>query len=373
MPREDKPLQLKPIDDDALDQEPVIRLKNQESKHREPEEKPIVLSIEGVESSSRNREDQSTRGANSLRTHQPGIDALIESELANKDLLEQNWGEQTTRRHPIPWGWFALIGLLLLGAAAWSLSRLEKSEIVADQIRIETESTLDTEEQDEREARLLIDRIEATLHSFFATTTVESLAEKIRHPQRVTPLAQEYYKTNPLLSGPIKTLKSLQPLTMQNRGNFWMVTFILNDNKRRNLILEVTESGEPLIDWETLVCHQPMPWDEFATQRPRAKPMDFRVYAQIDNLYSHEFNDSKEWLCLRLTTRDSEEILYGYLPAASPEAKMLLKTPELRSGRRASLILRLLIPEDLQSRRGVVIEKVLNNRWIYLDPPDSGA
>jgi len=40
-------------------------------------------------------------------------------------------------------------------------------------------------------------------------------------------------------------------------------------------------------------------------------------------------------------------------------------------GRRASIIVRLTVPDGVQSRRGVVIERVLSPRWIYLDPPDT--
>jgi hypothetical protein len=43
------------------------------------------------------------------------------------------------------------------------------------------------------------------------------------------------------------------------------------------------------------------------------------------------------------------------------------------SYRKTNLILRLMVPEGLQSRRGVVIEKVMSPRWIYLEPPDPGS
>jgi len=76
-------------------------------------------------------------------------------------------------------------------------------------------------------------------------------------------------------------------------------------------------------------------------------------------------------LCFRLTALDSEETLFGYAAVDSLEAQTLLQLMEANGGRKTSMILRLGIPEGLQSRRGVMIEKVISPRWIYLDPPES--
>jgi hypothetical protein len=114
-----------------------------------------------------------------------------------------------------------------------------------------------------------------------------------------------------------------------------------------------------------------MPWDEFALKRPAGTSLDFRVYVERDMFFSHEFADSRRWLCFRLTALDSEETLFGYAAADSGEARKMLDLLEENGGRKSSMILRLAIPEGLQSRRGVVIEKVINSRWIYLDPPES--
>jgi len=152
-----------------------------------------------------------------------------------------------------------------------------------------------------------------------------------------------------------------------------MASVALAEGKTHNLIIEILESGEPRIDWETLVCYQPMNWDDFAVQRPTGKSLDFRVYVERDSFYSHEFGDSDRWVSFRLTALGGEETLFGYAAAGSTQAQGLLRLLEENGGRRTSLMLRLGIPEGLQSRRGVVIEELLNSRWIYLDPPDSGS
>ena len=97
--------------------------------------------------------------------------------------------------------------------------------------------------------------------------------------------------------------------------------------------------------------------------------MDFRVYVERDHFNSHEFSDTAQWTSFRLTALDSEETLFGYAKAGGEEERKLLETIEANAGRRSSVILRLVIPEGLQARRSAVIEKLVNPRWLYIDPP----
>jgi hypothetical protein len=363
-------VELRPVDDEVAPVVKVVRLDNRETEWKPRDEKPVRLGPHG-NAEPPSRLDLPDRDELELRTHQPGIEALIETDGGITDLAEHNWGEGSSRRNPIPWGWFALIGLAIIAAVVWSITHLRDADIQADQLRIETESVLAREEREEKEAHQLIDRIETSLRAFFSATTVESLARSVRHPERVTPLMRNYYSSRPVSSGPMQAVRVLQPLTLDNRGNFWMASVILAGGQLRNLIIEIDASGNPLIDWETMVCDQPMTWDDFARQRPAGKSMDFRVYAERDIFFSHEFADAGRWLCFRLTALDSEETLFGYVPVDSGDAKTLLDLFELNGGGKISLILRLGVPEGLQSRRGVMIEKVISPRWLYVDSPDS--
>ncbi len=373
MARDDKPVQLRPVDEDAV-KAPVIRLRNLETGWKEKETKPVRLGAHLEEAGgSSKRLNLPSREEVELRTHQPGIDVIIAPEAVNPDLLEENWGEASTSRNPLPWGWFALIGIAIIGAVTWSLTRVEKAEVQADQIRINTETALVDEEREEREAGQLIDLIDKTIRDFFNVTSVESLTRLVRHPVRVGPLMKEYYAEKPVFAGSVKVIKFLQPLTLDDRGNFWRATVILTDGQTRSLLLEIMESGGIRIDWETLVCYQPMKWDDFAVQRPAGTSLDFRVYVERDNFYSHEFVNAERWTCFRLTALNSDETLFGYAPAGSAEAQALLNLTSLNGGQPATLLLRLVIPEGLLSRRGVVIERLLSPRWLYLDPPDSGT
>ena len=128
-----------------------------------------------------------------IRTHQPGIDSLIEPLVANPDEMEQDWGSDPTRHRNIPWGWFALMGILLAGSAIWSLKQVKEADAIADEIVFSTESVLKTDAEEDIEAGQLIDRIEAVTRKFFKATSTGELARHVRHPERVKPLMDRYY------------------------------------------------------------------------------------------------------------------------------------------------------------------------------------
>jgi hypothetical protein len=373
MEREDKPLQLRPVDDDVVEAPTVIRLGNRPSQRQEPEEKPIRLGSDAEKSAISRRLDLPTREDVELRTHQPGIEAIIESEAANPDHLEQNWGEASSGGNPIPWGWFALIALAIIGTVIWSLTRLQQAAALAEKIRMETESSLVHEAKEEREAGELIARIEQAIRDFFNTASVEARARLVRHPERVAPLMRQYYSDQAVFSERLQTIKLLQPLTLDHHGNFWRSSVVLANGKTHNLVVEIMESGEARIDWETLVCYQPIPWDDFVARKPAETSLDFRVYVERDSFFSHEFADGERWACFQLTALQSKDKLFGYAPATSEEARSLLSLLDQNGGRRTALILRLTFPAGLQSRRGVMIEKLLSTRWLYIDSPASGS
>lgn len=373
MARKEKPLQLRMVEDSEAESSTAVRLDNRETEWRAREPKPVRLGPRDEEAGVSRRLDLPDRDEVELRSHQPGIDVLIEPEPTAPELVEENWGEASARRHPVPWGWFALIALIIFWAVVWSLSSVEKADPKAIQIRSSAVTALVEEEREEREAAQLIGRLDETLRAFANVTSVEALSRLIRQPRRVTPLMRRYYADHPVYPGPLRSIKNLAPLTVGNRGNFWLASVVLGEGELHGLVLEIGEDGEPRIDWETFVCHQPMDWDDFSRQRPVGNALDFRVFVETDHFYSHEFADSNQWVSFRLTALKAEETLFGYARVGSPTAQELLRLCEQGEDRPVAVILRLGVPEGLRSRNGVVIEKLVCERWLYLDPPDSGS
>jgi hypothetical protein len=367
MAYDEKRFELKLVDEESVREIPIVRLESEETLHRA---KPVRLGVPPEQAEVSQRLELPEREDYESRTHQPGIEALIEMEAPNPDFMEQDWGEPTADQWHLPWGWFALILLILGAATLWSLSAVKKGEFQMNENRVATESKVGEEARELLEASQLIDRINQATQKFFDTTDIDQLAQLSRQTERVKPLMMAHYDGKPIPHNSLARSLALQPLTLDNRANFWMESVELADKQQLNLLIEVLENGEPRIDWETLVCYQPMRWEEFANQRPTGKSFDFRIYAIQDNFFSHEFSESGNWNCFRLSVRGGEETLFGYAKADSAISKQILELLRKNQGQVTSMILRLTIPDGTQSRRGLVIEKLLSSRWIYLDPPD---
>jgi hypothetical protein len=138
-------------------------------------------------------------------------------------------------------------------------------------------------------------------------------------------------------------------------------------------LLETDGQAGVLVDWETAVCYQPMDWDEYVVSRPAGTTMDFRVYLEPDMFFSHEFSDATQWDCYRLTALGAEEPLFGFVRKGSDTAERLRQRFQTHGPQATAMVLRLSLPVGLTSRRGVVIDRVLSERWIYVEPPNGGS
>ena len=382
MDREPRQFELKPVDEILAEATPIIRLgggnlspqsQSQSQSQPQPQSQsgPIRLDLPHVTAHPSPRSELAAHKSFAPRSHQPGIEALIKIEAPPPDLQEQTWGKSFLDHKNIPWGWFILLGLILASGVIWSLNRVKKSDLQATRIQIDTESVIRKEAREEQEATYLITEINSLTRKFFAATEVEVLAHLVRQPERVRPLMDHYYAEQPLVCHEILEIKPLQPLTLNQHANFWLQTVEFTNHQTRSILIEILDSGQAKVDWESFVCYQPMKWDTFVNERPAGVSFDFRVYLKPDSFFSHEFADSNHWNCFQLTTLDGREILFGYAKANEDTTREILEVLKQCNGHQASVIVRVNIPEGLQSHRGVVIEKLLSPRWAYLNPPDS--
>lgn len=370
MAREKKRYELKQVEDKAVEKSgSFIRLETNDRDFQA--EVPLIIHDEDDDSSALQKLNVPTKEEAPSRSHEPGIETLIDSPAGPAQGLEQTWGSESSASSRIPWGWFALLGLILSAALVWSLTKVDKSQEQAKIIEQSANTTLTKDQESIREATELIETIEKTIRQYFKANTIEERLEFVRHPERVKALMETYYGEQkfPLVSEPVVEIISLQPITLEKLASFWMANVTLQRSKGHDLIFEVLKTGEVKIDWETLVCYQPVKWEDFVMQRPSGQSLDFRIYIEQNDLFSHEFADSSRWNCFRISTLNSDEIVYGYSEVGSQVSKDILAQIAENSGQRVALILRLEIPDGLQSRQGTIIEKVISNNWIFVKDP----
>lgn len=364
---EKKQITLKVVEDlTSTTPEPVVRLGTSNIENH------VVLprlEVSARDSQPRVRLEPPVVENTEIRTHQPGLEALINIDTPGTIPVEQEWGNESSASRQIPWGWFVLIGLAIASAIVWSLLGLRDAKPQAREIAVATESVLVNDEHEDALAAALIAVIEETARSYFQAKKLEDFVPLIRHPERVSALIRDHHQRVAAPTSSLRQIQQLRPITLDNRANFWILSAMLTDGGRQDLVVEIDESGKPRIDWETAVTYQPMAWDQFVQDRPRDIAMDFRVYIENDNFFSHEFQDANRWDCFRMTTLGGEEALFGYTQANGSLSHELRDHISRNGGQKTAVIVRLSVPVGIQSRRGVIIEKSLSSRWIYLNPP----
>ncbi len=77
-----------------------------------------------------------------------------------------------------------------------------------------------------------------------------------------------------------------------------------------------------------------------------------------------------------MVARDHPQAVFGYVKKGSPawhDLGLFFSKKKKSHADGEPLILRLLTPDERSAQQGVVIEKFLSDRWLYVDPPAQAA
>lgn len=367
MARDDTPIKLRPVDDEKVVAEEVIRIGD-----------ALAMNIERLEPVRPDRTDSGEvehkllvpkREGAETRTHQPSIESLIGDGQGTPGYFEEGWGAPKSDSGRVPWGWFALLGIGAAGIVAWSVSSLKEGEKNVDVIRVESQAMAVDDARAHGQAIQLIEQIREAVRAFAQADSLEGLLEVARFPERVKPMIESYYKEHPFAAFADVEVVNMQPLTAGSRAEMWMADAVCSDGRSMRVLIEADGVNPARVDWELAVCYQPMPWRKFAERKLRDVSLDFRLIAKPDLLYSHEFSDERIWQCVSLTDSEGEVFMYGYVRRGTVQAELLDSVMRTSTRDSASIIARLRIPEGLTSPRGVLIEEILSGHWFYIEQP----
>lgn len=366
MAKERKKVGLKPVDEDAPGSGSYVRL-HADAVEELVELPPVRV---GVGASPSGKPGVATRAERKMRSDESDLGALVERYEIPADETRED-PEATRSGKSAPWGWLVLLGCIFVGAIIWSLFEVNRSEDRQGQLIGEAKVIIEKQAEEQMDAEAVIDRIDQSVRAFFDCRTVEEMLRYVRQPQRVAPLMEKYYAGKAPLPLRVESIRSLDPVTIDDRATFWMVSCELEGGKDSQVVVEVISPTEVKVDWETHVAYQPMDWDEFATSRPGGYTGDFRVFVEPDNFYSYEFTDSDAFSSFRLTALRGEESLNGYVYRNSELEAAILHAIAQNGGGSTPMMLRLHLPKGLMSRRGVVIKELVCPRWLFVDNPDT--
>ena len=224
----------------------------------------------------------------------------------------------------------------------------------------------------DRYAAEFLDQLKEATSSYLAATTVEEKVRYVRHPDRVRPLMEDYYASHEMVPVDMELIASASPVGLE-LASFLVLTVSIGPEESsslKTLILEETADGDFLFDWETEVAYQPIPLEEFISRQPEDS-VALRLFAARDSFYCFEFSDDSRFASYKLTERDSPAFLFGYAEKGGEVEEELEGLLRKGSSGREPALLRVRFLPETNSIRSVLIEEVIEPRWLYLESPAS--
>ncbi|NWK57279.1 hypothetical protein HW115_16775 [Verrucomicrobiaceae bacterium N1E253] len=345
-----------------------------------------------------------------LSAPKPNLSQILDKEEMLSDDVEDRWEEQ---RFVVPMGWFVLLGIAICAVGIWAVYGVFQAETSPEQSNAAKHAIALAKEQDDLEARETLEAMQECVTSYLAAGSVDAMLPWVRHPDRVGPLMRDYYRTHKRWRTRFDRFERIRSVSFGKRP-FVYVQAVVEKGKPRHLFLEQVAPARFLVDWESEVIYQPMAWKEYVKKRPLT-PMHMRVRVQKDDFYTHAFRDRTRYQCYKLTSLGSDDYLFGYIERGSDlEERMesflmrlagktedqklmgesetdeedteedeedllaaididlsLDAEPELEEEKPEAMILSLRFLRDDESKRGVLIDALVSERWLYADPPES--
>ena len=354
-PKDEKRVELRLVDDEPSSTEEVLRLDRGEVVpvgRLELEPEPERAEKLGAEAPEFQR-----------RSHEPGVEKLIE-EFGESVDPEELWVEPG--RRAVPYGWFVLILLMVVSVVVASLWWGREGEGRVEEVREVVKQRVEGDELAQKEAEELVRKIEDKLRDYTLAHDPDSLLRHVRDPERVEPLIADWYSRHEPGIPDFARMGGISPLFVEGM-EFWQAAYENELGRTRRVLLTLV-NGEPKVDWETDVCYQPLPWDEYVKRLPEGVALDFRVYCVPDamSLYSHEFQNEADWRAYQLTALNAGEYLMGYASRDGAVDRRLREIHEGNQGRPVTAVLRLRRPSGAVSPRGVVIEEIVSENWVIV-------
>lgn len=119
--------------------------------------------------------------------------------------------------------------------------------------------------------------IEEAVRKFFEADTLAAKLAYVRDAHRVHPLMREYYSRQPMPRPKWKSLGWTLPVD-EPGYRLGYVQALFENNAPSSIIVEETENGSFLVDWESYVRYGELSWQDFLKHKP-SQPKLFRVIA----------------------------------------------------------------------------------------------
>ena len=206
----------------------------------------------------------------------------------------------------------------------------------------------------------------AAVEEFARAGTWEELLPLVRQRDRMEPIMRKYYEERPY-----KPMSLQETRLAQANYNKGLLLVNINgvsdenDNYRElPFLLERTEDGQYLVDWEFVVEYNPYTWEHFRQLRPK-EVETFRVLLTPADYYNFEFADSRIYQSFKIEDRETGFVgIYAFAKRDSEVAKRL--EDEMRTTLPLPCMVKLKFPENGQGDTVVEITDWVRKGWMVL-------
>lgn len=220
-----------------------------------------------------------------------------------------------------------------------------------------------------------IEAATAVAEQYLSARTVDDLLPLIENSAELEPRVRAYYSEGEGVGHLPLPEYSLAPVDRQ----LWVdaiksvvISYETPGQVPRALALRQNPEGAWLIDWPSAAALSDMSLAAFKADRP-TKPTFFRVLANRDDYYNHEFANDHEWLCLRLNDTTQDQPIFAYARRGTQLADQITSARLPRSPNQSPVMLRLRFPDRSRSNNQVEIVEFLGTGWIVEPPPSPAA
>lgn len=289
------------------------------------------------------------------------IDEIMQPEVTyDPNAIEHDWGKKS---YKLPVGWIAVLIALAIVIAVGTYRVVENNRRAEIRI-VETQHVLSQPQVDT--AELLVQSIERTVRAFYAATTIDDKIRHVRQPDAMRARMEAFYGKMPIAPEACDVITKYQPLTIGGRS-FWKVLVTRSEKKGEALVLEQISDTQVLVDWDSLVDFQVMPWEQYAAEKPFT-PIAYRLEVEETPRYLGEFIDETSWVCYRLTKAKSEMVLYGYVRRHSVTHQRIVAAQNAGS---RHLICLIQCSPGMKAKDSVVIQEMISDSFIRNSAPKS--
>lgn len=308
----------------------------------------------------------------SAKTFVPEVAEILDNENEEID-SEEAWGAAARKAPPL--GWFVLAGIVVCGFALWASVNVFRAQSELAEVEEDKKELIVDRIKEDKEVRQTLDLMKDCVRGYLMAKSIEEKLPYIRHADRVKPMMVNYYQTNEMKPADFRNFERIRSMGLESLSFVFGQVELYNGKKHR-LLLEQLEDGTFKVDWESDVCYLPIPWGKYLQESP-PEPVIMRVFIKRDHFYSYEFRDETLFDSYKLTTRDADDHIFGFVEKGSKVAmdinRFLKKVEEHGRGKSEPLMLRLRFPENSNSKKCVWIDELIAPRWTYVKSPKKEA